>query len=36
MTFEQYAENLLEDFNTRILDENGEGVGNGKSCRQLF
>lgn len=21
MTFEQYAENLLEDFNTRILDE---------------
>ena len=24
MTFEQYAENLLEDFNTRILDENGD------------
>ncbi len=24
MTFEQHAENLLEDFNTRILDENGD------------
>lgn len=23
MTFEQHAENLLEDFNTRILDEMG-------------
>lgn len=24
MTFERYAENLLADFNTRILDENGD------------
>lgn len=24
MTFEQYAKNLLEDFNTRILDKNGD------------